>query len=354
MFVAHEIATGLRGGYQVVAADLNRDGKPDLVAVSSGLTELIWFENPSWTRHVIASGVAAPINVAVADIDRDGIPEIALAYGFSTNPAQSAGNVVLFTHGADVNAPWTPREIDRVPSAHRLRWYTAPNGERWLINSPLAGATAAPPDYKGATPIYVYRPPEWKRELVTDKEEGVVHAIEPLTAADGTLGIYAAGFMGIHGYRFAGGAWTRESVVAGDPAPWPKGGSSDVAFGRTAGTRFVAAIEPWHGNEVVVYRAAGTAWTRTVIDTAVTDGHTLVVADFDKDGRDEIVVGQRGGSRNLWLYTSDASGTKWMRSTIDDNMAAAGCTSADFDGDGRTDLACIATVTANLKWYRNN
>src|SRR5256885_13388288 len=29
-FTAHEIATGLRGGYQVVVADLNKDGKPDI------------------------------------------------------------------------------------------------------------------------------------------------------------------------------------------------------------------------------------------------------------------------------------------------------------------------------------
>ena len=27
-FVEHTIATGLKGGYQVIAADLNHDGKP--------------------------------------------------------------------------------------------------------------------------------------------------------------------------------------------------------------------------------------------------------------------------------------------------------------------------------------
>ena len=55
-FIPHEIATGLRGGYQVVAADLNRDGKPDLIAVASNLPDLVWYENPNWTPHVIASG----------------------------------------------------------------------------------------------------------------------------------------------------------------------------------------------------------------------------------------------------------------------------------------------------------
>src|SRR4026207_2387367 len=85
-FTAHEIATGLTGGYQVVAADLNRDGKLDLVALASGLPELVGYENPSWTRHVIASGMRGLINVSAADLDGDGIPELAVASGFSTRP----------------------------------------------------------------------------------------------------------------------------------------------------------------------------------------------------------------------------------------------------------------------------
>src|SRR6186997_1440484 len=76
-FVQHEIATGLNGGYQVVAADLNRDGRPDLIAIATGLQTLTWYENPSWTPHVLAAGLRAPINAAAHDVDGDGVPEIA-------------------------------------------------------------------------------------------------------------------------------------------------------------------------------------------------------------------------------------------------------------------------------------
>ncbi|MEO7086904.1 MAG: VCBS repeat-containing protein [Gemmatimonadaceae bacterium] len=92
-FAAHEIATGLRGGYQVVVADVNHDGKPDLIVVASGLPELLWFENPTWTRHVLARGMTSLINVAAADIDGDGFPEITVASGFSANPSESSGSV---------------------------------------------------------------------------------------------------------------------------------------------------------------------------------------------------------------------------------------------------------------------
>jgi hypothetical protein len=116
---------------------------------------------------------------------------------------------------------------------------------------------------------------------------------------------------------------------------------------------FIAAIEPWHGNELVVYRRATSGdYSRQVIDTTIVDGHTLVTADLDGDGVDEIIVGQRGGSHSVWIYS--ANGATWTRSTLDDGgMAAAGCAAADLNGDGRIDIACIGTATANLKWYEN-
>jgi len=364
-FVAHEIATGLRGGYQVVAADVNGDGKPDLIALASNLPELVWYENPTWTRHVIASGFTGLINIAVLDLDGDHIPEIAVASGFSTRPDQSTGIIAILTHGADVTQPWTSREIDRVSATHRLRWYTDASGQHWLLNSPLAGATAQPPNYEGATPIYAYRAPEWKRETVTTEERGVVHAIEPMHAPFCDACFLAAGFAGVHRYEYVNGAWSRSAVVAGDPAPVPKGGSSDIAVGHPSTSDrnvFLATIEPWHGNQLVLYSTLTvlteppirSGYTREVLDTAIVDGHALVTADLDGNRIDEIIVGQRGGTRSVWIYTRSNLDGKWHRSTLDDGgMAAASCTTADFNGDGRIDIACIGTATANLKWYEN-
>ena len=52
------------------------------------------------------------------------------------------------------------------------------------------------------------------------------------------------------------------------------------------------------------------------------------------------------------LYRHD--GKQWNKSLLDDGgMAAAGCAIADLNGDGRLDVACIGTSTANLKWYEN-
>jgi len=355
-FTAHEIATGLRGGYQVVVADLNKDGKPDIIALASGLPELLWFENPGWQRHVLAAGVAQLINASVYDIDGDGIPEIAVAQGFTTSPKTSTGKVGLLTHGADVTAPWTYKEIDAVPTAHRLRWVDADgSGKKLLVMAPLIGADAVPPDYKTPVSIFFYRAPEWKREVVSDAFTGLLHGIEAMPW-EGVKGqaLLSAGFMGINLHRYASGKWTQTEVTKGDPDPWPKSGSSDVALGKLGAQKILAAIEPWHGNQVVIYKQAGSAWARQMIDDTIADGHTIITLDVDRDGRDEVVVGQRGGARSLMLYRASADGATWSKRAIDEGgMAGAGCAAADLNADQRIDIVCIGTATANLKWYEN-
>jgi aldos-2-ulose dehydratase/isomerase family protein/VCBS repeat protein len=355
-FVAHTIGTELRGGYQVVVADLNKDGKPDVIAVAQALPDLVWYENPGWQRHVIASGMAQMINAAAYDIDGDGIPEIALAQGFTTSTKTSTGIVSILTHGADPAAPWTVKEIDRVPTAHRLRWIDADGtGKKVLMLAPLIGPDSAAPDYKSPVSIFFYRAPDWKREVVTDTFTGLIHGIEP-EPWPGVRGqvVLSAGFMGIYLHRFGGGKWTPTELIKGDPDPWPKSGASDIAVGHLGAQRFIATIEPWHGNQIVIYKEAGGGWQRQPIDDSIADGHAIIALDAAGDGRDQVVVGQRGGARSLMLYSPSADGATWARRVVDEGgMAGAGCAAADLNGDRRMDIVCIGTATANLKWYEN-
>ncbi len=356
-FVEHTIARDLAGGYQALVADLNRDGRPDIVALASDLRELAWYENPGWQRHVLVSSIDSPINAAAHDVDGDGIPEIALAHGFDTAYATSPGIVSILTHEADPLAPWSMKEIDRLPTSHRLRFVDIEgDGRKVLVNFPLIGPKARAPEYRDHVPLVAYRPGAWKREPITEAEEGVVHGIFPV-AWDGEAreSVLSASFLGVHRMRFERGRWTRSAVVSGDPAAWPKSGSSEVGVGHLGRESFLAAIEPWHGNQVVVYRRRGAVWKRHVIDDSITDGHTLVIGDFDGDGRDELVAGERGGRRIVRMYrVADARADEWTRQALDEGgMAAAGCAVADLNADQRPDVVCIGAATANLKWYQN-
>ena len=353
-FREHTIATDLTGGYQVVPCDVNHDGKTDLIALASGMTDLVWFENPTWERHVIASNLPHMINLAALDIDGDGIPEIVVAYEFSMDVSKSVGIVAVLKHQGDPRQPWSITEIDRLPASHRLRWADIDgSGHKVVVNAPLAGAHAQAPDYRDHVPLVFYRPGEWKRRLIGDEREGIVHGVTIVDwDHDGRDEILTAGFTGIDLYKLMNdGHWTRSEIAKGDPSPWPKSGSSDVAVDQLGPERFLAAIEPWHGNQVVIYRRHGAEWHREVIDDSLVDGHTIAAVDLYGDGRSEIVAGFRGGPRRVYLYAFD--GKSWRRQTLDDGISAAACAIADLNGDGRPDIACIGQATHNLKWYEN-
>jgi FG-GAP-like repeat len=357
-FIEHTLATDLKGGYQVIASDVNHDGKPDLIALASGMKELFWFENPTWERHVIVGNQSHMINCAAWDTDGDGIPEIVLATEFANVAKNSIGVVSVLKHNGDPRQPWTATEIDRITTSHRLRWADIDgSGHKVLINAPLTGAKADAPDYRDHTPLVFYRPGAWKREMISDANEGVVHGIY-IVDWDGKKrdAILSASFVGIHLYRYGkDGKWSRTEIARGDPAPWPKSGSSDVAVGHLGKQRYIAAIEPWHGNQVSIYHERKGAWERQVIDDSLVDGHTVWTGDFNHDGNDEVVAGFRGKGHRVYIYSAgDAKGTKWSRQVLDDGgMGAAACAIADLNGDGRPDIACIGSATTNLKWYEN-
>jgi hypothetical protein len=360
-FVEHTVATELRGGYHVTAADINKDGRVDLLAVATGpKVDLVWFENPTWTRHVMASGYPGMINADAFDVDRDGYPEVVLQSGFSTTPAKGDGRMILLTKGADVNAAWTAKEFDRMPSVHRVRWIDADgSGTKLVVNAPLGGVNGAPPDYKDKVGIYAYDPrKEYKREIVTEADEGVLHGVQVVDwDGKGREALLSASFMGIHLHRYNNGKWSRTKLTSGNADPWPKNGASDVVVLRTRAGRQLSAIEPWHGNQVVVYRGTGDTWDqRSVIDDTLIDGHTLVAGDLDGDGVDEIVAGYRGGGGGVNVYRLGAN-NQWTKQTLatpdQKSMAAAGCALAHLNNDQRLDLACIGSSTANLKWYEN-
>ncbi len=356
-FREHTIATGLEKGYQVVVADLNHDGKPDLIALSTTSNQLLWYENPTWEPHILATGFSHMINCVTVGAGTDGIPEIVLASQFDNLSKNSVGLVSVLDHDGDPRRPWKSRDIDRIPSSHRLRLaYIDGSDQPAVINSPLTGARADAPDFKDDTPLVFYRPGTWKRETIQPQNFGLVHGlfIDDWDGG-GKDEILTAGFQGIHVFKLGdGGQWSRTQISPGAPEAWPKSGSSDIAVGRLGTERFLAAIEPWHGTDVAIYRLREGSWQRQVIDTTLSDGHTILTADLDGNGNDVIIAGYRGGGHNLYLYSYDAGSGSWLRRTLDSGgMGAGSCAVADLDGDGRPDVACIGFSTANLKWYEN-
>jgi hypothetical protein len=81
----------------------------------------------------------------------------------------------------------------------------------------------------------------------------VVHGIYIVDwDGDGRDEILTAGFTGIHLHKLGkDGHWSRTEIAKGDPAPWPKSGSSDVAVGQVGKRRFLG------GHRAVAWQSGG-------------------------------------------------------------------------------------------------
>lgn len=363
-FRPHDIETKFPGGYAVMVIDVNKDGKPDVIGVSQRVPELAWYENPTWERHVMADGFAAIVNVAAADIDGDGIPEIALESGFAMSPASSEGLVWIVRHDGDPRQRWKTEQIDNFPTSHHIAWADIDgDGKKELINAPLVGAKSAAPTYdQDRAPLFFYRQGDWKRQTITNDVNGIIHRVRPVLWEEGRRqDLLVASFDGITLWRArrAGNdlKWESQQLSpghTGDKAP--RLGASDVAVAKTNGKRFLASVEPWHGNEIVVYTDQGGKWNRRVIFNTLTEGHEVAVADLNGDGRDDVIAGDRSGKTpavHVMYAPADPEG-EWQHQVLDEGaMAASGCVTADLNADKRPDIVCIGASTGNLRWYEN-
>ncbi|HMP17492.1 MAG TPA: VCBS repeat-containing protein, partial [Gemmatales bacterium] len=123
-----------------------------------------------------------------------------------------------------------------------------------------------------------------------------------------------------------------------------------------------ATIEPWHGDQVVLYEPSENdwekPWKRTVLDKELKWGHALAWADLNGDGKQELVVGVRDTLHTQYpqgvrLYQHQPDST-WKRQLLDPGgVAGEDLAVADLDGDGRHDIVAVGRATRNVRIYWN-
>jgi hypothetical protein len=338
-FKSQEIANKLGVVYALSIADVNGDGKPDIVAINN--TQLLWFENPTWVKHVVVERVTERDNVAIAphDIDGDGKMDFALGADWQPANTTSGGSLHWVTSGGAVH------NIATEPTLHRIRWIDVDgDGHPELVVVPLHGRGTKPQNWSegpGAR-ILVFRPGKnpakepWAVEVADDS----LHIVHNFIGVGREIWVAAAeGVFALA--RAKDGKWSRRRIAEGAPG--------EIKMGMAGKRRYLATVEPWHGTRIVVYEESEPLWKRTVVEDGLNQAHGLGWGDFDGDGRDELVAGWRGKPWGLALYRW--SGERWEKSMIDDGVAVEDVAVGDLNGDGRPEIIAGGRSTENIRIY---
>jgi hypothetical protein len=359
-FRVQEIDHSLTIGYAVSLVDINADGKPDIVVVDKD--RVIWFENPTWKLRTITQGKTALDNVCIApmDIDGDGKVDLALGAGWKFGDTKTPSTLQWLRRGRTLDEPWEIFPIKyEEPTLHRMRWMHLHGADNCLVTVPLLG--------RGSTKEKNWSEAGVKIEVRTiptdpttplwpvESFQTELHVAHNFCGIDDSE-LLVASYEGIN--EIVNGKIKRHVSISDQSNTDAARGASEIRIGFI-GKRltYLAAIEPFHGNHVVVYTQTAPAedFTRHVIDDHLTWGHALACADIDVDGDDELIVGIRDsgpGDAKSGVRIYDPP--NWTKQELDPGgVAVEDLAVADLNGDGKPDIVACGRATKNVRVYWN-
>ncbi len=298
---AYNITTAANGASSVFAADLDADGRIDVLsASSSGKVE--WYKNGggsplTWTVYPITTAALYSLTVFAADLDADGLIDV-LSASYVDN------NVAWYKNGGGSPLTWTAYNIT-----------TAGSAAEW------------------ARSVYA-------ADLDADGRIDVLSASE----ADGKIAWYKNG----------GGSpltWTSYTITTA-----ANGAFSVYAADLDADGRIDVLSASYLDNKVAWYKNGGSSpltWTVYTITTEARFAQSVYAADLDADGRIDVLSASMSDDKVAWYKNGGGSPLTWTAYNI--TTAANGARSVfatDLDADGRIDVLSASRTDDKVAWYR--
>jgi len=243
-WIEHPINNSFLQAHEICAADLDRDGDPDLLAVAAQSSQVAWWENCggtpiAWIKHLVRSSYQGGRSVCVRDINADGEPDI-------LGTAANSQEVTIWFGTPD--SSWIQQVVDnQMNGAHQARFF----------------------------------------DLDSDADQDIV----------------AAGYLAnqVVWYRNDGGnpiVWAKHIIdpafttaLCVDAADLDRDGYLDVCATATG-----ASDVAWYRNT----DGSGLTWVKEIIDPVFSGAWPILSADIDGDSDEDVVSGASYSTLLSW------------------------------------------------------